>query len=115
MSDKTPADVLREAADVVRTKGWCRFTLTDKEGRRCAAGAIFSAADTLGCSADRELAYDALFSTLPPGRGDNLVNCIADWNDRLALDGEDVAVHMEKAAIRWEETAGLTEGSGRRL
>ena len=42
---------------------------------------------------------------------ESTIHPAARWNDHVAIDAEDVAVHMEKAAARWEETAGLTDSS----
>lgn len=106
MSDPTPADVLREAANVVRREGWCRGAFSDEDGRVCALGALREVGYQAGLGLGTRWAV--MSALLDVVRGGD----IATWNDEEAIDGEDVAVHMEKAAIRWEEIAGLEVSSG---
>ena len=106
MSEPTPADLLREAAHVLRERGWCRGSYRTEDGRHCALGAIYAVPRT--SAQQREGAREALADCIANSIGGRHV---PTWNDELAIDGEDVAVHMEKAAARWEETAGLTDSS----
>ena len=105
MSEPTPADVLREAARLIRTSGWCTGTYDSADGRHCALGAIYAVRSQCRpweLSQVQAEAREVLKHHLGVLR-------IPAWNDEVAIDGEDVAVHMEKAAIRWEETAGLND------
>ena len=109
MSEPTPADVLRDAATVVRTKGWCRGQLRSPDGRLCAEGAMHVAAARLGAGTHPiSIALKSLATVAgQPYNPLKRQHPAVVWNDEVAIDGEDVAVHMEKAAARWEETAGL--------
>lgn len=124
----TAAELLRAGAQRIRTNGWIKFTLGPAEGPNCARGAMVAhvvANVSSDLSPSRALldthdSVEALFkivyTLIPPSQRGILQQLEPDiracvgvtmWNDEMAVDGEEVAQTMEKAAALWEETNGL--------
>lgn len=109
-NDKTPADVLREAAERVRTRGLHRGTYVNElDGSVCALGAIYDVRSDSEHLIELDSSTSAILAEQVLKRFINTqcgvpVGQIPRWNDRVVADGEEVAVTMEKAAAHWEET-----------
>ncbi len=116
----TPAGRLREAAVYVR-EHWTRRQFSDGKGNVCAVGAIVGMREGQPNTAPRplleadrlaDMAVEALAEYLSANGGDYSdphhfrVGIVSTWNDSYAIDAEDVASTMEKAAARWEEQHG---------
>lgn len=117
---ETPADRLREAAELVR-QGHTRGKMIDSLGvRRCAVGAICRVqgggelyrdiGKMLGLDPIADAAVNALHDVLPSVEQEPCLppsphksTRVTVWNDRHAADGEHVAGMMEKAAAQYEE------------
>lgn len=106
-TEPTVADVLRDAAGVLRERGWCRWTVEDDEGHVCAFGALNVATAGMAMVRDYSPAQRAAVpvATFLGVRGnyDDALDKVVDWNNGTALDGEHVAQTFEKAAAAWEE------------
>ena len=109
--EPTVADVLRDAATVLRERGLERG---NREGPRgyCALGAL-GIAKGLSAWATEETTPEA--RTMVRWLGLPLTEpwlpeswALAEWSNG-ARDAEYVAAHMEKAAAAWEETVGLDD------
>ncbi len=105
-TEATPADVLRDAAKVLRERGWCQHQSSDNQGRVCAVGALWDVTECMSGWADSK-ARKVLATFLGLHVSDDGSDGIPEWNDTIATDGEQVAQTMEKAAAAWEEVAGL--------
>jgi hypothetical protein len=117
--EATPPGRLREAATYIRGH-WTRRALSDPDGNVCAVGSIIGlrkstkdgAMDLLDQDrlADEALTVLAryLYAHVDTGLDPDhyRVGLVATWNDGLAIDAEDVASTMEKAAAWWEEQRG---------
>ena len=89
--------VLLDAAQYIREHGWCQNTVSTKDGRVCAVGAIGAAYEAAfhdkGCGIaitamehlDRHLSISGPWS-------------IPKWNDAPGRTAEDVVAAMEEAA-----------------
>jgi hypothetical protein len=85
--------VLREAAEVIKQRGWIQGRLRDKQGRVCAIGAISHVFDTdlaLRCGAVG--AEQNLRKYLSIDGGDEIT--IASWNDKPGRTKEEVVQAM---------------------
>lgn len=93
--------VLRKAAEVLETDGWCQGNLSTLDGRVCAMGAVIWATHELwdgykpGDQRRRvdvqELALDALgLRALGDGVRDSLLHPVAVWNDEPGRTMADV-------------------------
>lgn len=118
-SIETPADLLRTAASVLRDRGHTRYVLEDSQGQVCFNGALYAAAGNheIGWykrpisgwfpqGRDQHYRHETAFGAMRRLLNENPVH----WNNEIALDAEDVASHMEKAAALWEETGDLQSG-----
>ena len=96
----TPADVLREAASYLETRGWKRGDMGNHGGPRCAVGALHSAVGAqdyshLSCN-DEELVEAAW--TLAEER----IPCqsLSRWNDQPHRTAEEVISTLRTVAAR---------------
>ena len=97
------SDVLRRAAQVLRSSGWCRYELGPARcdaGPHCALGAIYCVADRNSTTTERARVKLATF--LIEKRGVNWYQSssrmISNWNDRLVNDADQVIAALEEAA-----------------
>lgn len=115
------AEVLRRAKDEIDTRGWCKRTPLDDEGRVCAIGALWFASGGSEDYWDRENSYSIqdyihsiiredpvaqyLSSYLVTSDGGvgvyNTTSRIWEWNDDAA-SAEEVKDGLEAAARQWE-------------
>lgn len=102
--------VLRATLEELRTRGWTRGVLEDRDGHVCAVGAMQRA---LGCTSpwlvtceDMEHYLTPLIKELFPERL-FLLSChpLITFNDYKDTSQEDVEALLEKGAIRAEELA----------
>ena len=94
MSDQTPAQILREAAQLLREKGWTRG-FYECEGRYCAAGAIHMVATGVPAG-DSDVARKAKRALG--------VGPLSFWNDDQE-SAETVIAAMIRAAEKLEAAA----------
>lgn len=101
--DRAARDVLRRAAEVLRSSGWCRYELGPANcaaGPHCALGAIHCVADRT--SQVNELARRRLSAFLIERRGmpwmQQTSRVITEWNDRRTRTAEEVVAALEEAA-----------------
>lgn len=90
----TAKDTLLRAAELLERDGWCRGNSIDRQGRRCAMGAINSASHEPGSGTawDRfDQAADRLQTYL--GR-----THVPDWNDHPERTAEQVIAALREAA-----------------
>lgn len=80
-------DRLREAARLIRDKGWCQGVYRDDAGRHCAVGALCEATGDGGLDLARSYLWQRIRTT-----------SIADWNDRPGRTEQDVIAAFESAA-----------------
>lgn len=97
-NEKTPAQILRDAAELIRTRGWCQGEY-EIDGCLCIFGAVHVALgrepDGIGfTTADRQIA-DALRSATG-------VVIVPDWNDAPGRTAEQVIAAIERAAASIE-------------
>lgn len=94
--------VLLEAAEIVR-RGWCRGSLGNPGGPRCAIGAIGQAAETPFGGSYQERFHNAVIAVarhlLPTYRVNEHVGMVVCWNDRECQTAENVASTMERVAL----------------
>lgn len=106
--------ILRRAAEIVRA-GHCKFTSNDDEGRHCALGAVGRAtieAGPLSHSVPASLAdlvgevvkeqYPDRLPHMQEYRGSSF-HCVVRFNDHPDTTAEEVALVLEKAAVRADE------------
>ncbi len=109
---KTPADVARQAADVIRERGWVAYELEDSRGHVCALGglrvAAFGAAESAHVHRHTNWhAYRSARDMLAKVMREQLDLAgrfgIGTMNDQFVHSGEELIGYMEKAAARLEE------------
>lgn len=108
--DSSPAavaDCLRQAAQLIRVRGWMRWKAQGSNGSLCAATAL------LFTSASDLVITDAITALATHLRHDGYgrifrVDTITWWNDETADDAAEVVETLEKVAARIEEL-GLPE------
>jgi hypothetical protein len=110
---KTPAQIARQAAIIVRERGWTRYALENSEGRVCALGglraAAFGAAEVHGVRGRPNWeAYETAKRTLVKVMVEQITGVPANYglttmNDNMVGSGEELAGYMEKAAAKLEE------------
>ncbi|AEV52024.1 hypothetical protein [Rhodococcus phage REQ1] len=69
MSTDETGRILREAADLIETKGWARFLFASTHGEHCALGAIREAADGSIFETDKSRAATARLAQTLRDRG----------------------------------------------
>lgn len=110
---RTVQTILIRAAQIIRTRGWCRGTLLDERGAVCLLGAIFEAGTGNSAAAyyGNHEQYDALTSAAwiaveqlinarfggVGGGGEGRLT-IPGWNDLPARTTEDVLQILDAAA-----------------
>ena len=118
---RTAADVLHEAADLLDRRGWCKGKASDEHGRLCVIGAIYTAAtggaygglkgepDTRAGQAaaacvneyaERRLRHQGLEA--PGGTGGLLLAAGPFWNDHVCRDGSEAADLLRACAAEVE-------------
>jgi hypothetical protein len=109
---KTPAQIARQAATIVRERGWVRYALENSEGRVCALGGLRAAAfgTVFGKARGRPNleAYETAKRTLVKVMVEQITGVpanygLASMNDNMVGSGEELAGYMEKAAAKLEE------------
>lgn len=90
-----PREILLEAANLLRKKGWCQWTLEDDQGRMCALGAILKANRNLSVHQVQKSLY-LLGKFLPPDKRG--YGPIVPWNNAPGRTKEEVIAAMEGAA-----------------
>ncbi len=87
--------VLLKAADILREHGWCQGTIRDRQGRRCAVGAILMADLMVGAAfaLPRSPYADLAMRKMLPDQG------VSTWNDEPGRTVEEVIEAMERAAL----------------
>lgn len=105
MTDKTTAEILREAAEYIGEHGWIQGQLSNPDGKVCAIGAINRAAKS-DAVADTYDAIEALWNYLELPSGEQLgsgLHPVARWNDAPGRSAEDVILAMKCAAKEVDE------------
>lgn len=92
----TPQEILNAAADHIEEYGWQRGGYGQKEEPCCVLGALSVAAASNGASL-RE-AQAGFYSTRDIVKDQTGVRSVADWNDVIAQDAEEVVAMLRKAA-----------------
>lgn len=114
---KTPEQILEEAAKILAEQGWTQGTLQDREGHLCALGSLqkaaFGIAAPEGFTAAPTVNVDAYLSAaqklLTQVQRDAVLNSdehnfvtipssIPEWNDRDGRSAEDVILAMKRVA-----------------
>ena len=90
----TAPEVLLKAADILERDGWCKYSLNDRQGRHCVAGAIIVAmAGSPGGHALRKEARQLLRQHLP-----FWAPSIEGWNDLPWRTRNQVVAKLRAAA-----------------
>jgi hypothetical protein len=102
MTDKTAADVLRDAAEYIGEHGWIQGDLEDDAtGSVCAIGAINRVQDN-GWHDHGALEALRAYLRLPPQVRDFILHPVAVWNDEKERTAEDVILAMKRTAEELE-------------
>lgn len=105
------AELARKAAEIIQTRGQCKGSYSDADGRVCLWGALMeahglsTAFGSMQCASDlpERLAgpiYDELMLMFPESARGNFIHPGADWNDRADTDERDVAKVLFQVADR---------------
>lgn len=100
----TPTELIHEAADVIRERGWVQHRIRDEKGRVCAVGAIDTVAAPLwptGTGVRRAALRLLRLTADSSGR----VYSLTSWNDRPGRTKEEVLALFEQA----EKNARMVE------
>lgn len=108
--------VLQDARDIIKKKGWCRFTVGDIKGRHCTLGAIITAVlgkDIRGLSFNRDnlspqqrqlysqvlnrVAVGAILKEHPDAGYPTNEAIITGWNDVSGRRKNEVLAMFDKA------------------
>ncbi len=115
----TVADDLRQAAREIDRHGWTQGAMATESGRLCALGALAKVAGVLqrlvvhgyssrwdGSMYRYHAMAQAFSAYLDRHRLTGCPESIPGWNDGLGPDitGDDIRVHLEKAAAEYEES-----------
>ena len=104
----TAPGVLLKAADILERDGWCKYSLNDRQGRHCVAGAIIVAmAGSPGGPALRKEARQLLQEHLP-----FWPPTIESWNDLPWRTGNQVVAKLRAAATYAQAAHRLPAGRG---
>ena len=99
----TYSDILRSAADLIRTGGLTKNQLEDGTGAHCAVGAIL-ARGSIGCWSELDRLADEMYPDRARPEGSWLaVPSLVNFNNHPDTTAEDVITVLEKAAIALEE------------
>ena len=97
MTDKTTAEILREAAEYIGEHGWIQGQLSNPDGKRAAKS---------DAVADTYDAIEALWNYLELPSVEQLgsgLHPVARWNDAPGRSAEDVILAMKCAAKEVDE------------
>ena len=87
-TERTVAEVLNAAADLIEKRGWCQHLAFDPDGRHCALGAIW--AQRCPGPLEREAVAAVRRATGSP--------FVGEWNDAPQRTKEEVVEALRKAA-----------------
>lgn len=115
------AEILRDAAEILEERGWCRGVLKNHEGCFCAQGAL-----TAALVGDTDLGVEQLEQALIDNR--EVIGALSQWvmaavagakhaalwayNDHEARNAQDVIGSLRKAADAVDEANGRYTDDG---
>jgi hypothetical protein len=96
------SELLRDAADILRSGGHCKKMLSDGKGRHCAVGALAAVYNDLSAIFFRDIEKVAL-EQYPERFLPNRYNSLVEFNNHPDTTGDEVIAVFEKAAVMFEE------------
>jgi RNAse (barnase) inhibitor barstar len=94
-------EILRKAADVIRTGGLVKGTFDTRDGQHCTVGALWAAVGG-NVMENLDAEVDVLAEMIGVGPGLMSSTAIFHWNDQPETTAEDVVTLLEQAAEKLE-------------